>query len=84
MYNSPRSATVRARTNCRVWAVERYMFRKILIRVSEEKLKEYEKFLRQVPLLDSLLANERRAVAEALDEVRFKEGDNIVKQGEKW
>ena len=51
MYNSPRSATVKAMTNCKVWAVERYMFRKILIRVSEEKLKEYERFLKQVPLL---------------------------------
>ena len=54
MYNSPRSATVKAMTNCKVWAVERYMFRKILIRVSEEKLKEYERFLKQVPLLGML------------------------------
>ena len=82
MYNSPRSATVIARTPCKVWAVERYMFRKILIRVSDDKLREYEGFLKHVKLLDSLLANERRAVAEALDELKFKEGDKIVKQGE--
>eukprot|EP01083_Nonionella_stella_P295899 1005462_1 len=82
MYNSPRSATVRAITNCKVWAVERYMFRKILIRVSEQKLKEYENFLKHVPLLDSLLVNERRAVAEALNEVIYNEGDIIVEQGD--
>ena len=55
MYNSPRSATVTARTDCKVWAVERYMFRKILIRVSEDKLQEYERFLARVPLLGMYL-----------------------------
>lgn len=55
MYNSVRSATVRARTDCKLWAVERYMFRKILIRVCEEKLKEYERFLKHVPLLGIFL-----------------------------
>ena len=55
MYNSPRSASVKAMAPCKVWAVDRFMFRKILIRVSEEKLKEYERFLCQVPLLGVLL-----------------------------
>ncbi|ETO24530.1 protein kinase, cAMP-dependent, catalytic chain [Reticulomyxa filosa] len=58
------------------------MFRKILIRVSDEKLAEYERFLREVPLLDSLLSNERRAVAEALDEVKYQKGDVIIRQGD--
>ncbi|ETO34807.1 hypothetical protein RFI_02280 [Reticulomyxa filosa] len=58
------------------------MFRKILIRVSDEKLAEYEQFLKEVPLLDSLLSNERRAVAEALDEAKYQKGDVVVQQGD--
>jgi len=82
MYNSPRSATVTAMTSCRVWAVERFTFRRILIRVSEQKLKEYERFLKQVTLLDALLVNERRAVAQALNEVVFQYDDVVVQQGD--
>ena len=57
MYNTPRNATCRATTHSKVWAVDRVIFRKILIPVSEEKLKEYERFLCQVPLLSKLLFN---------------------------
>lgn len=42
----------------------------------------FENTLFFVCVLDSLLTNERRAVAEALDEVIYKEGDVIVEQGE--
>ena len=82
MYNAVRSATVKAKTDCKVWAVERYMFRKILIKASEHKIKEYCRFLKSVPLLDSLLTNERREVAECLTPLTFNEGDVIVNQGE--
>jgi len=82
MYNAARSATVRAVTKCKVWAVERFMFRKILMRISDDKLKEFERFLKGVPLLDTLLVDERRSVAEALNEITYQKGDMIVEQGD--
>lgn len=82
MYNSPRAATVIAKSKSKVWAVERYQFRKILMKVSNEKLDEYDNFLQSVPVLDALLAHERQQVAEALDEINFSSGDVIVRQGD--
>jgi len=82
MYNSPRAATVIATTEARVWAVTRASFRKVLIKVTKEKLGEFHDFLQNVPILQSLLKTEIHTVAESLDEVTFEAGFDIVKQGD--
>uniref|UniRef100_A0A6A7G739 cGMP-dependent protein kinase n=1 Tax=Hirondellea gigas TaxID=1518452 RepID=A0A6A7G739_9CRUS len=82
MYNSPRAATVKAVADSVVWAVDRMEFRKIVMKVSENKLKEYENFLVNVDLFTSLLSNERSKIAEALEEVTFQDGEVIVEQGD--
>lgn len=81
MYNSPRAASVLCSTDAVVWAVDRYTFRRILMKVSSAKLAEYENFLKSVPLLSSLISSERAKFAEALEEVSFEKGDAIVQQG---
>ncbi|MES1913327.1 MAG: hypothetical protein MHM6MM_005518 [Cercozoa sp. M6MM] len=82
MYNSPRAATVKSIAPAVVWAVDRFAFRRTLTHVSESKLRDYESFLESVPLLSSLLAEERAKVAEALEEVSFRADSDIVKQGD--
>jgi len=82
MYNAPRAATVTAATDCWVWAVDRFTFRRILANVSDGQLHEYEEFLINVELLAPLSGRERAKIAEALEEVEFAPGEDIVKQGE--
>ncbi|MES1909201.1 MAG: hypothetical protein MHM6MM_001983 [Cercozoa sp. M6MM] len=88
MYNSPRAATVRAcegaghEDGAVVWAMDRVSFRKILMNVSKGKLEEFENFLKTVPILSSLLVNERAKVAEAIEEQSFKREQKVVQQGE--
>ncbi|KAH7286737.1 hypothetical protein KP509_32G020900 [Ceratopteris richardii] len=51
LYNAPRAATVKAITDCTLWAVDRVTFRSILLHSTSSKRKMYEKFLQDVPLL---------------------------------
>lgn len=65
-----------------MWTLDRWTFRKILTTVSDARLREYEQFLRGVQSFQVLLDYERAKIAEALEEVSFTSGAQIVKQGQ--
>ncbi|TID31382.1 hypothetical protein CANINC_000011 [Pichia inconspicua] len=82
MYNSPRAATVIAKTDCILWALDRLTFRRILLDGTSKKRSLYENFLKEVPVLQSLSSYERSKLADALNTEVFKAGENVVKEGE--
>eukprot|EP00741_Cyanophora_paradoxa_P014485 tig00020801_g13969.t2 len=82
MYNAPRAATVKARDNARLWAVDRLTFKFILMDTTIKQRNLYESFLEKVPLLSNLMRYERLTVADALGKQEFKAGDVIIKQGD--
>jgi len=82
LYLVPRAATVRAVTDSVVWVIDRMSFKSIVAKVSDEKVKDYVKYLDRVELLDPLLADEKLAVAQALVEMHFEKDDVILRQGE--
>jgi len=82
IYGTPRAATIKARTDVKCWAVDRYTYRRILMGSTIRKRKMYEEFLAKIHILDNLDQWERLTVADALEPVNFAKGDNIVKQGE--
>merc|ERR1719379_2339003 len=45
-------------------------------------MNEYIKYLNRVAILESLLADEKKAVAQALIEMHFARGEVILQQGE--
>lgn len=51
------------------------------MKVSEEKIQEYVKYLNRVEILSSLLAAEKQQVARALMEVHFSKNEVIIQQG---
>ncbi|ORX62918.1 cAMP dependent protein kinase regulatory subunit [Hesseltinella vesiculosa] len=81
MYNSPRAATIVAKTDCMLWALDRVMFRRILMEHTSAKRRMYESFLTNVPILASLAAYERYKIADALESVTFEEGETVIEQG---
>eukprot|EP00913_Durusdinium_trenchii_P004276 g3964.t1 len=81
LYLVPRAATVVAKENSSVWVIDRKNFKEILMKVSEEKLQEYVKYLSRVEILSSLLAAEKQQVAKALMEVHFSKNEVIIQQG---
>eukprot|EP01092_Planopodium_desertum_P013212 TRINITY_DN6303_c0_g1_i4.p1 TRINITY_DN6303_c0_g1~~TRINITY_DN6303_c0_g1_i4.p1 ORF type:complete len:388 (+),score=30.05 TRINITY_DN6303_c0_g1_i4:38-1201(+) len=83
IYNCPRAATVKARTDVRLWALDRVTYRRKLMNATKKKRSLYESFLARVPILSQLNKYERLTVADALQEASFKEGEVIVRQGER-
>ncbi|NWV24608.1 KAP0 kinase, partial [Origma solitaria] len=86
IYGTPRAATVKAKTNVKLWGIDRDSYRRILMASIPQNLQlkrnMYEKFLSKVSILESLDKWERLTVADALEPVQFEDGQKIVVQGE--
>ncbi|NXE87635.1 KAP0 kinase, partial [Menura novaehollandiae] len=94
IYGTPRAATVKAKTNVKLWGIDRDSYRRILMASILQNLElcfggntlrkrnMYEKFLSKVSILESLDKWERLTVADALEPVQFEDGQKIVVQGE--
>lgn len=82
IYGQPRAATIKAKTACRLWAIDRDTYRRILMGSTIKQRKTYETFLQKVKLLESLDKWERLSVADALESVILSDGDVVVKEGD--
>eukprot|EP00930_Biecheleria_cincta_P030868 TRINITY_DN2139_c0_g2_i1.p1 TRINITY_DN2139_c0_g2~~TRINITY_DN2139_c0_g2_i1.p1 ORF type:complete len:800 (+),score=169.09 TRINITY_DN2139_c0_g2_i1:86-2485(+) len=82
LYLVPRAATVKAVDDSVVWVIDRKNFKDILMKVSDEKIQDYVKYLSRVEILSSLLAAEKVSVAKALMEVHFAKNEVIIRQGD--
>merc|ERR1719262_444961 len=65
-----------------VWVIGRTCFKTILLKASDAKIDEYSKILDSVSILDALLSDEKKAIAEALVEMHFHKGEVILQEGE--
>ncbi|MCO5604258.1 hypothetical protein L7F22_058421 [Adiantum nelumboides] len=81
LYNAPRAATVKASSNCTLWAMDRMTFRAILLHTTSQKRQLYEKFLDDVPLFKTLDKYEKAAIADVLEAEYFEEGLEILVEG---
>lgn len=82
MFESPRTATVLASSDAKVWVLERTLFRTLTRKAAMETTLQNEVFINSVPILSSLTVEERVKLAEALEEQVFQPGENVVEQGE--
>jgi len=51
MYDSPRAATVKATSDCKLWAVDRMSYKRILMGATVQKRNRWINFLDQAPIL---------------------------------
>ncbi|XP_066924542.1 cAMP-dependent protein kinase type I-alpha regulatory subunit-like [Clytia hemisphaerica] len=82
IYGTPRAATVKAKTDVKLWAIDRVTYRRILMGSTMRKRKMYEQFLEKVSILESLDKWERLTVCDALEPCSFDDGEEIVIQGQ--
>ena len=82
MYDSPRAATIKAESECSLWAVDRRKFRHIVAHTSVNELKHRCEFLARTPLLSKLSRAELNKVASVLIPKDWEEDSVIVQQGD--
>mmetsp|Transcript_19875 Transcript_19875/g.43482 ORF Transcript_19875/g.43482 Transcript_19875/m.43482 type:complete len:463 (-) Transcript_19875:253-1641(-) len=82
MYGNERAATVKAKTDVKLWALDRATFRAVVISSTAARRTNHQGFLSKVPILKCLTEKERAQVADVMDDVKFSPGDMIIKQGD--
>ena len=82
LYNTPRAATITAIESCTLFKLDRDTFNHIVKDSAQRKREKYEEFLAKVPILATMEPYERTKLADAFNEVRVKNGDKIITEGE--
>jgi cAMP-dependent protein kinase regulator len=82
MYGHPRAATVMSVEECTLWRLDRITFRTIILKAAHRRRTMYEHFLSTVPLLVSLLPEERSKIADSLISQTFADGEPVVREGD--
>lgn len=83
MYNTPRAATIIAKEEGALWALDRATFRRLIVKNNAKKRRMYEVFVDSVPLLKELEFSERQKIVDVLGAKIFQDGERIIKQGDK-
>jgi len=88
MYNTPRQASIQASESAKVWSIDRTTFRGIVTYFKLERMKMYMDFLKNVKiggktLGEVLSTRDLDHMALALERDTFKQGDVIIREGEK-
>ncbi|KAK3774776.1 hypothetical protein RRG08_019639 [Elysia crispata] len=81
LYNCTRTATVKALTNCRLWAIDRQCFQGIMMRTGLLRHTEHLNFLRSVHTFKGLPEETLSKIADVLEEAHYNNGDYIIRQG---
>jgi len=81
LYNCQRTATIKAATDCKLWAIERQCFQTIMMRTGLIRQSEYTTFLKSVPTFVNLPEETLIKIADVLEETHYREGEYIIRQG---
>eukprot|EP01060_Flectonema_neradi_P000629 TRINITY_DN10399_c0_g1_i1.p1 TRINITY_DN10399_c0_g1~~TRINITY_DN10399_c0_g1_i1.p1 ORF type:complete len:552 (+),score=85.18 TRINITY_DN10399_c0_g1_i1:62-1657(+) len=79
MYNTPRSATIRAASKTTTWGIDRDTYRNIVMSVSIRRREEYQEKLQNIPFLKDLKKYEILQLADALESHEWNTGDYILR-----
>ncbi|EGR29661.1 hypothetical protein IMG5_151310 [Ichthyophthirius multifiliis] len=82
LYNAPRAASIRAKTNAILYSLDRDTFNNIVKDAAAKKREFYESFLQTVELLKDMDNYERSKIGDALKSITFKKGSYVVKEGD--
>jgi len=81
LYNCQRTATIKAATDCKLWAIERQCFQTIMMRTAMVRQSEYTTFLKSVPTFVNLPEETLIKIADVMEETTYQNGDYIIRQG---
>lgn len=81
LYNCTRTATIRAITDCKLWAIERLCFQSIMMKSGLIRQRDYIEFLKTVPTFANVPMETLSKISGALEETTYKKGAYIIRQG---
>ena len=82
LYNAPRAATIKAKTDCVLWVLDRETFNNIVKDAAQKKREKYESFLKKVDILSTIEPYELMQISDAIKTAVFHHDDYIIKEGE--
>ncbi len=82
MYNSPRSATICASSDCTCWTLEKHFFRQAMVTSSSNQTGNLSAFLGKLKLFESLNMESLSQLAKSLTLKTYADGEYIITQGE--
>ncbi|XP_053559205.1 cGMP-dependent protein kinase 2 [Bombina bombina] len=82
LYNCTRTASVKAISNVRTWALDREVFQNIMRKTAQARHEEHQNFLRSVSLLKNLPEDKLMKIADCLEVEYYEKGDYIIREGE--
>lgn len=84
LYNAPRAATIVVKSaSADLWSLDRNTFNHILKTAVQKKREKYDDFMEKVDILKTLRKDERTKLCDAFQEHWFKDGEYIIKEGDK-
>ena len=81
LFNSSRTASVLAKTNITVWALDRMLFLKFVMKHAQGA--RALRFLRKLPLLKGLSDNDLIRAASRMPQRMYQDGQALIKYGER-
>ncbi|XP_067846715.1 cGMP-dependent protein kinase 2 [Heptranchias perlo] len=82
LYNCTRTASVKAVTSVKTWALDREVFRNIMRGTAQARHEQYRNFLRSVSLLKNLPEDKLARIVDCLEVEYYDKGDYIIREGE--
>ncbi len=82
LYNAPRAATIKARTDSVLWALDRLTFNHIVKDAAIKKREQYEAFLKTIELLNNINSYELSQICDAVKTRYYNAGDKIINEND--
>ena len=80
LYNCPRAARVEAKSDVRLWRLDRETFNNIVKDSAVKKREKYQNFLKKVDILSSAENYELTQISDALKTSYHNAGDYIIRE----
>jgi len=81
LYNAPRAASIQAKTDAVLFALDRESFNHIVKDAEVKRRERFENTLSKIELLESMDPYERSKIADVVTVEKYKKGDTIITQG---
>jgi cGMP-dependent protein kinase len=82
LHSAPRSGTIKAKTKCLLWFLERRNFRKIMEHINQQNYEENIKFINSIPILTNMENDLKSVLASNCIKSYYEAEKYIVRTGE--